>query len=207
MSDCAICCVNGLTPSPSTADPCVCNAGKGAIFVGTTGFIYIRKTISTPCNANDWQLLTAAVGGASVIQDEAIAGGPTQSIPLTGAPPTSYGIQSLPIVTIVNPSTYKHLYIHIVSNAYVQLTNLAGTANVDFRNYIRLNGDNTFWNKYQSVSEPSQVAATVTVSRVFDILPLTELDILFQSIALVYAGAANVAGCHIQYSYQIVAIG
>jgi hypothetical protein len=45
----------GDTPSPQPSnDQCVCNAHIGAIYVGSTLDIYMRTTISSPCQASDW---------------------------------------------------------------------------------------------------------------------------------------------------------
>lgn len=49
--------INGTTPAPDSTNVGVCNAGKGTLFVGTTGLIYIRMGVTVPCANSDWVLL------------------------------------------------------------------------------------------------------------------------------------------------------
>lgn len=55
------CCIAGATTTPDITDPCVCNSGKGAVFVGAGGAVFVRVRLSNPCAASDWDALSVMV--------------------------------------------------------------------------------------------------------------------------------------------------
>jgi hypothetical protein len=117
----SVCCINGLTATPSTTDPSVCNAGKGAIFVGSTGQTYIRMAISSPCAAGDWEPLSGSIRASSGLTTLA-------ADVLTG--PTAVSFQEFAeraSITLVNPSAYRAMNVLLVGNVSVQLSISGGS--------------------------------------------------------------------------------
>lgn len=107
-----ICSASGIgPPGNNLADPCVCNASLGAVYINTTNRnVYIRTRFSVPCNSADWEYVCNILTSNcfQVVLSENVSFDPT-AIPNTCTPLTATNVRDALIQLACSISTPVNL--------------------------------------------------------------------------------------------------